>query len=104
MIKVYGSKMCPDCEELKKNLDFYKIDYEYININENLKNLKEFLHLRDSNLIFEQAKKSGQIGIPLIVDGDFLILDAKSFIESKGYFYLTEECSNNTCSIDGKGC
>lgn len=104
MIKVYGSNMCPDCEELKKNLDFYKIEYEYININENLKKLKEFLHIRDNLDIFSSAKEKGQIGIPLIEEDGKYCLDPRVFIESKGYFYITNECIANTCSLDGKGC
>lgn len=104
MIKVYGSNMCPDCEELKKNLDFYKIEYEYININENLKKLKEFLHIRDNLDIFASAKEKGQIGIPLIEEDEKYYLNPRAFIESKGYFYITNECKANTCSLDGKGC
>ncbi len=104
MIKIYGSNMCHDCEELKKNLDFYGLEYEYVNINENLKNLKEFLHIRDNSDLFINAKTNGQIGIPLIKEGDFLTLDAKSFIESKGYYYIDSTCTTKTCTIDGKGC
>lgn len=42
MIKIYGSKFCPNCEHAKKNFDYYNIPYEYIDINESLKNLKLF--------------------------------------------------------------
>ena len=48
MLKIYGSEMCPDCVACKKNFDFYHIEYEFIDINKTLKNLKIFLKQRDT--------------------------------------------------------
>ena len=40
MVKVYGSKMCPDCMRCTGNLDANGLEYEFVDINRNLKNLK----------------------------------------------------------------
>ncbi len=103
MLKVFGSRMCPDCEMVKKNLDYYRIDYEYLDINENLKNLKEFLKIRDSSLIFDDVKKTGSIGIPLLIDNNEITLDWENYLKSKGFTSIKEE-KNAFCSLDGKGC
>ena len=47
MLKIYGSDLCPDCIECKYNLDRNNIEYENKDITRNLKDLKEFLKLRD---------------------------------------------------------
>jgi glutaredoxin-related protein len=55
MLKVYGSKNCPDCRNLKLNFIKYGIEFEKIEILDSLKNLKEFLHYRDNNKeVFER--------------------------------------------------
>ena len=66
MLKVFGSKMCPDCIEMQKAFDEEKIAYEYHDITANLQDLKAFLRLRDSTPIFEEARKNGMIGIPVV--------------------------------------
>lgn len=103
MLKVFGSRMCPDCEMAKKNLDYYRIDYEYVDINENLKNLKEFLKIRDSSPLFVDVKKNGSIGIPLLIDNDEITLDLENYLKSKGFTPIKEE-KKTFCSLDGKGC
>ena len=40
MLKVYGSKNCPDCRNLKLNFLKYGIEFEEIEILDSLKNLK----------------------------------------------------------------
>ena len=61
MLKIYGSEMCPDCVACKKNFDFYHIEYEFIDINKTLKNLKIFLKLRDTLPVFDHCKEIGDI-------------------------------------------
>ena len=71
MFKIYGSAKCPDCINCKANFDEYKIEYEFIEILDNLQNLKRFLHYRDNNpKIFDRLIKIGDIGVPAIVDED----------------------------------
>lgn len=67
MLKVYGSKMCPDCIELEKAFEAEKVEYEYHDITGNLKDLKTFLALRDTSGVFKNVKAQGYIGIPLVV-------------------------------------
>ena len=68
MLKIYGSMLCPGCVACRKDLDAAGIAYEYLDFADNLKNLKEFLALRDREPIFAAAKEQGSIGIPCIVD------------------------------------
>lgn len=67
---VYGSMLCPDCVQCRKDLDESGIAYEYREITENLFYLKEFLKLRDELDLFTQIKAEGKIGIPCIVADD----------------------------------
>jgi len=64
---IYGSVLCPDCVECCKDLDAAGTAYEYREITENLLYLKEFLKLRDENVLFAQIKQEGKIGIPCIL-------------------------------------
>ena len=70
MLKIYGSMMCPDCVACRKDLDEAGIAYEYLDFAEDLRNLKAFLVLRDSNPAFEQVRAEGKIGIPCILRED----------------------------------
>lgn len=67
MLKIYGSMLCPDCVQCREDLDKAGVDYSYLDFAEDLKNLKEFLVLRDSNELFNDVKENGSIGIPCIV-------------------------------------
>lgn len=68
MLKIYGSMQCPDCVKCREDLDRAGVAYEYLDFSDNLRNLKEFLHMRDTEAVFEPVKQSGSIGIPCIVD------------------------------------
>ena len=68
MLKIYGSMLCPDCVDCCKDLDQAGICYEFLDFADHLKNLKEFLALRDAEAIFDSAREQGSIGIPCIVD------------------------------------
>jgi glutaredoxin-related protein len=70
MLKIYGSMMCPDCVEIKKDLDKAGVSYEYKDFADSLLHLKEFLILRDSEPAFAEVKAGGKIGIPCIVRED----------------------------------
>lgn len=104
MIKVYGTNTCPDCMDAKANLDFYKINYEYIDICQSVRTLKQFLQLRDTNAVFDEAKQNGSVGIPAIVLEDQTItLDWEGFLQSLGHEVI-HISQGKTCGIDGKGC
>ena len=70
MIKIYGSMLCPDCVQCRKDLDEAGVEYEYLDFSENLKNLKEFLTIRDGNSLFDSIRQDGRIGIPCILRED----------------------------------
>ena len=81
MLKIYGSMLCPDCVQCREDLDKAKVEYEYLDFSENLKNLKEFLKLREGNPLFDQVREAGGIGIPCIVREDGGIsLDWKEYM------------------------
>lgn len=70
MLKIYGSMLCPDCVACRADLDRAGVEYEYLDFGESLKNLKEFLKIRDENPLFDNIRASGKIGIPCIVGED----------------------------------
>lgn len=69
MLKIYGSMLCPDCVQIRKDLDAAGIEYEYLDFADSLANLKEFLKLRELH-VFDEVKENGGIGIPCIVRED----------------------------------
>lgn len=70
MLKIYGSMQCPDCQKIREDFDRANIPYEYLDFGDSLKNLKEFLSIRDGDPIFAEVKKNGSIGIPCILRED----------------------------------
>lgn len=70
MLKIYGSMLCPDCVQCRKDLDSAGVAYEYLDFSESLLHLKEFLKLRDAEPVFSPVRESGGIGIPCIVRED----------------------------------
>lgn len=70
MLKIYGSMLCPDCVECRKDLDQAGIDYIFYDFHEDLRNLKSFLAFRDGNPLFDPVRQQGNIGIPCLVKED----------------------------------
>ena len=104
MLTIYGSPLCPDCREYKENLDAHGVSYEYIDINENMRNLKAFLKLRDSLPAFAPAREAGAVGIPAIVREDGSVtLDWEGWMQEKGLPIVYRE-NRPACRIDGTGC
>lgn len=52
---------------MKEFLSSNKIMFKYLDINENLLNLKLFLKVRDTAKEFTEIKEAGRIGLPCIV-------------------------------------
>lgn len=104
MLKIYGSPMCSDCWECKHNFDRYAIDYEFIDINRSLSDLKTFLQMRDSDPVFDRLKAIGDIGLPAIVKEDGTVFtDWETYLKEKGLEPVYSE-SGPACSLNGKGC
>ena len=67
--------------ECREELDATGVAYEYLDFSENLKNLKEFLAIRDGNNLFDSIRQDGKIGIPCIVREDGSVtLDWEEFM------------------------
>lgn len=70
MLKIYGSMLCPDCVDCRRDLDSACVTYEYLDISESLPNLKAFLKLRDTHPSFDGLRGEERIGIPCLVSED----------------------------------
>ncbi|MBQ8919574.1 MAG: hypothetical protein IJ056_05670 [Acidaminococcaceae bacterium] len=66
-VTVYGSNYCPGTQAALQLMDEKKIIYEFKNISGELVNLKEFLHIRDTDEQFNTIHAEGRIGIPCFV-------------------------------------
>ena len=105
MFKIYGSEMCPDCVACKKNFDYYGIEYEFIDINTSLRNLKEFLKYRDNDPIFDHCKEIDDIGLPALIREDgSVFLSWEKYLEDNDMKVLDSEYEGEVCSLDRKGC
>lgn len=104
MFKIYGSEMCPDCVACKLNFDTYGIEYEFIDINKRLRDLSDFLKLRDTDPVFDHCKEIGDIGLPALVREDgSVFLSWDKYLKESG-FSVIGFGDGASCSVDGKGC
>ncbi len=97
MIKVYVMATCPDCFQVKEQLKDNP-NYKLIDIGEHVRNLKEFLRLRDASPAFDDARRNGYIGIPCFVTEDGGVTFSNDDVVSG------DIPSGASCSINGKGC
>ncbi len=62
MIKVYSTRACPFCVSLKQFLKDHKIEFEDLDVAENVEAREEMI------------EKSGQMGVPVIdIDGEIVV-------------------------------
>ena len=75
--------------------------FEVIDISKHVRNLKQFLDLRDNHPAFDEAKKIGDIGVPCYVleDGTVTLSSKDAGLEP-----MPDENIGASCSIDGSGC
>ena len=97
MIKIYGLPSCPDCAFIEQQIKGND-NYSYVDIGANVKDLHDFLTLRDSNHVFDEVKDMGAIGIPCFVKEDGSITLKASEVG------LIDRSQSTSCRIDGKGC
>lgn len=69
-MKLYGSVLCPDCVDAFDILKEKNISYDYVDINESMKTLKEFLKLRDNRDEFKEVRENYNVGIPCFLFDD----------------------------------
>ena len=98
MIKIYGMKSCPDCVAVDRQVAGDS-RYQVIDIGEHVSLLKQFLHLRDTNPVFDEAKRCGAAGIPCFVleDGTVTLRPEEAGLSSNA-------SDAPACNIDGSGC
>ena len=69
-IKLYGSKHWPGCPGVKEALLQNNVEFDYVEITDSMKNLKEFLKIRDNSDDFNIVRRVHAVGIPMIlIDG-----------------------------------
>lgn len=99
MIKIYSMETCPDCTYVEEQIQGNS-NYEIIDIGHHVRNLKEFMKIRDNNPIFDEVKNIGSIGIPCFVleDGTVTLSPEEAGLKSRP---ITDGAA---CSLDGTGC
>ena len=133
MIKIYGMPSCPDCSFVERQAEGRE-GYEVIDIGSHVRLLKEFLRLRDSSPVFDDARRHGRAGIPCFVldDGRVTLVPEEAGLKSRdaapdsfGRGSVPADLqspvlpdlksgssvpapsdyqSGSSCSLDGKGC
>lgn len=66
-VTVIGSHLCKDTVDALEILKDKKIKIEFLNISEDLTSLKKYLSYRETEDMYEEIRKSGKIGIPLLI-------------------------------------
>ncbi len=98
MIKMYVMPTCPHCSHVEKQVEG-NANFEIVDIGAHVRNLKEFLRLRDAHPAFAEARKAGDVGIPCYVreDGSVTLQSVEVGLEP-----MPEESAS--CGLDGSGC
>ena len=118
MIKIYGMPSCPDCSFVERQAEGRE-GYEVIDIGSHVRLLKEFLRLRDSSPVFDDARRHGRADIPCFVldDGRVTLVPEEAGLKSRDAADTGSASSapseigpsagfdeGAACSLDGKGC
>lgn len=76
---LFYSAECPDTPSFVEELKALNVDYEEIEVQSSLPNLKRFLRLRDNESVFDEAKAKGYAGLPalLLADGRVILDEAQ---------------------------
>lgn len=87
---------CPDCSCLKEQIK-ERGDFEVIDIGSDVRKLKEFLKLRDTDPAFDSVKGQG-VGIPCFVTGE-----GKVTLKPEDVGLKTRLVQGTVCRLDGTG-
>ena len=71
---LYGSMHWPGCEPVKEFLDKNNFKFTYVDITENMKNLKEFIKIRDTHDTYKGIRGRAMVGIPMLKIDDEVII------------------------------
>lgn len=100
MIKMFVMQTCPYCEYVEKQVEGNP-RFDVVDISKHVRNLKQFLDLREKSAAFDEAKKQGDVGIPCYVLEDGTVTLSSTDV---GLEPMPDGSSGSTCSIDGGGC
>ena len=89
---------CPYCSYVEKQVEDNP-NFEIINIGAHVRNLKQFLDLRDAHPAFREEKEEGDVGIPC-----YVLEDGSVTLSSKDAGLEPMPDDGPSCGIDGKGC
>ncbi len=103
MIKIYVMSTCPDCTEVKRAAAG-DARFRLVDIGEHVRNLKEFLRLRDVHPKFEVARRRGLVGIPSFVKEDGTVTFKPEEVGLQLRPEAEEPAPGIACNLDGSGC
>ena len=66
-ITIVGSHLCEDTVNTLKVLKEKGVEVEFLNLSEELSALKKYLHYRETETMYDEVRKNGGIGIPLLI-------------------------------------
>lgn len=74
---------------MKEFLSKHGIEFIYLDITENMFNLKAFLKYRDNRPEFDEIKKAGRVGLPCVVinKGEKIFFEVPSLEELRYYYH-----------------
>lgn len=97
-MKVYGSEICSGCREFKALIQERGLQVEFVEITENVANMRAFLRIRDENPLFDAIRAEGRIGIPFFVsDEGEVTLDRNQALAWIGEPSVDEETGCESC-------
>ncbi len=112
MIKIFVMQTCPDCTAVKAQAQG-DARFQVIDIGQHVRNLKQFLAIRDTHPAFAAIRGKGSVGIPCfqMEDGSVYFSAEEAGISfdmeaTRPQHENTEEDmpDGTTCNIDGTGC
>ena len=73
-LTLYYSSLCPDTVPFKAAMERLGVTAREVDITASMRNLKEFLRVRDGEEVFIPRKEQGMVGIPCLVTnkGEYL--------------------------------
>ncbi len=101
MVKIYVMNTCPDCTDVKQWAEGDE-RFQIIDIGEHVRNLKEFMRLRDTHPKFMVARERGMVGIPAFVKEDGTVTFKAEEVGLFGTPVVYE--TGVSCNLDGSGC
>lgn len=121
MVTMFVMKTCPYCEYVERQVERVHADhhgmfvgrkgdqeYKVIDIGAHVRNLKQFLDLRDHSSAFDEAKRIGDVGIPcyILEDGTVTLNSSDAGLtpmpEPSAIAQPTDAAPS--CRLDGTGC